>query len=151
MPNIGVLLKSEIARLSKKAVKAHVQPLQAASAAQRRHIAAMKRQITALEREVAQLRRDKTRNAAAGARQAETEGADASPLRFQARGLRSLRTRLGLGAEDFGRLIGVSGQSIYNWEAEKTTPRRAQLEALSALRSMGKREATRRLEEQKGA
>ena len=83
------------------------------------------RQITALEREVAQLRRDKTRNAAAGARQAETEGADAPPLRFQARGLRSLRTRLGLGAEDFGRLIGVSGQSIYNWEAEKTTPRRA--------------------------
>jgi hypothetical protein len=46
-----------------------------------------------------------------------------------------------------GLLLGVSGQSIYHWEAEKSRPRPAQLQAIAALRKLGKREARRRLEE----
>ena len=73
------------------------------------------------------------------------EPADA-PTRFSAKGLKSLRARTGLSAADFGRLAGVSGQSIYHWEAGKTTPGAKQRAALAALRGLGKREALRRLE-----
>ena len=67
-------------------------------------------------------------------------------MRFVAKGLRSLRTRLGLSAGDFGTLAGVSGQSIYNWESGKAVPRKSQLAALASLRALGKREAAARLE-----
>jgi DNA-binding transcriptional regulator YiaG len=56
------------------------------------------------------------------------------------------RQKLGLSAADFGRLVGVSGLSIYNWEKGKVRPRRKQVEALASLRGVGKREARRRLE-----
>jgi len=44
-----------------------------------------------------------------------------------------------------GTLLGVSAQSIYLWEAGKTKPRQSQLEAIAALRKMGKREAKAQL------
>jgi septal ring factor EnvC (AmiA/AmiB activator) len=111
MPNFGVVLKSEIARLSKKVVKAYVQPLQSSAASQRKQISAMKRQLSALEKEVTQLRKGLNRPTGSAAESKEEEG---PALRFQARGLRSLRSRLGLSAEDFGKLVGVSGHSVYN-------------------------------------
>lgn len=67
-------------------------------------------------------------------------------LRFVAKGLGSLRKRLGVSIEEFATLLGVSPQSIYNWQAGKTVPRRAQLEKLAAVRSIGKREARQMLE-----
>ena len=148
MPNIGVVLKTEITRLSKKTAKAFVQPLHGSVASHRRSIAAMKRQIAALEKEIAQLRRAAGKasggsRGSAGAVQGGDEGG--APLRFQARGLRSLRSRLGLSAEEFGKLAGVSGQSVYNWESEKTVPRRSQLAALAKLRGLGKRQVMKML------
>ncbi len=59
----------------------------------------------------------------------------------------SLRARLGLSAAEFGRLIGASGQSVYNWETGKAVPRASQRAALAAIRGMGKREAGKRLAE----
>ena len=55
------------------------------------------------------------------------------------------RERLGLSVGDFGKLLGVSAQSIYNWERETAYPRGEQLAKLAALRSIGKREAQARL------
>lgn len=46
-----------------------------------------------------------------------------------------------------GWLIGVSAQSIYNWERNVSKPRDGQLVRLSALRGIGKREATERLKQ----
>ncbi len=57
------------------------------------------------------------------------------------------RERLGLSADDFGKLLGVSAQSIYNWEHEKARPRAEQLSKVAALRGIGKREAKARLEQ----
>ena len=57
------------------------------------------------------------------------------------------RERLGLSAEDFGKLLGVSAQSIYNWEHEKARPRAEQLAKVAALRGIGKREAKARLDQ----
>jgi DNA-binding XRE family transcriptional regulator len=38
-----------------------------------------------------------------------------------------------------GALIGVSAQTIYNWEAEKSRPRKVQLASIAAVRKLGRR------------
>ena len=66
--------------------------------------------------------------------------------RFSAEGLKAHRERLGLSADNYGRLIGVSGLSIYNWEGGKAKPRESSIAALASIRGIGKREAAKRLE-----
>ena len=67
-------------------------------------------------------------------------------IRFRADGIKSHRTKLGLSAKDYGRLVGVAGLTIYQWEGGKNRPRAAQLAKLAAVRGLGKREAIKRLE-----
>jgi DNA-binding XRE family transcriptional regulator len=71
-------------------------------------------------------------------------------VRFRVKGLIALRQRLGLTAADLGTLMGVSAQTIYNWEAEKSRPRQQQIAAYAALRGIGKRQVKARLEELAG-
>jgi DNA-binding transcriptional regulator YiaG len=77
----------------------------------------------------------------------ERATSDEKQTRFVAKGLVSLRKRLGLSAADLARLVGVSMQSVYNWEHKKATPRKEQVSAIGALRSLGKREAHQRLKD----
>jgi DNA-binding transcriptional regulator YiaG len=141
MPNIGTVLKDEINRLSRRESRRLIDPTKKAAAQHRRDIAALKQQVARLERQVALLTRK-----AGGAAAAAAAAAPAKPVRFVAKGLRSQRNRLGLSAADFGRLLGVSAQSVYNWEREVAHPRGEQLAKLAALRGVGKREAAARLE-----
>ena len=67
-------------------------------------------------------------------------------MRFSAKGLAAHRRRLGLSAAALARLLGVSALSIYKWESGKVRPRAKQIEAIAALRGMGKREAAERLQ-----
>lgn len=67
-------------------------------------------------------------------------------VRFSARSVKAQRTRLKLSAADYGKLVGVSGLTIYNWESGKTRPRQQQLAALVAVRAYGRREALAKLE-----
>ena len=107
------------------------------------------RSLSELKREVADLSRRLKATSKATAKPAKS-AADAPEngrkLRFQAKGLKSHREKLGLSAAEYGALAGVSAQSIYNWEAGKSTPRQTQVAALAELRGMGKREAAKRLE-----
>ena len=142
MSDIASMFKSEIARLSKKTVRQHTEALRSATTAHRHQLAALKKQVAGLERELSKLRRVAVPKAV----EKPAEDVDTGKVRFVAKGLKSLRTRLGLSAEDFARLIDVSTQSIYNWEARKTTPRPAQVAAIAALRGLGKKDASARLE-----
>jgi len=142
MPNIGTLLKEEISRLCRREIRRQVGPMRKASAAHRREIAALKRQVQDLDRRAKSLAKRKTSVAV------ETSS-DQRPMRFVAKGLSSMRTRLGLSAPELAQLIGVSGQSIYNWEQKKATPRKEQLAQLAGLRSLGKRDVRERLEAMK--
>ena len=65
--------------------------------------------------------------------------------RFSAKSLASQRRRLGLSAEDIGRLVGASSQSVYNWEAGKARPRDSHLAAIAALRTLGRNAAVAHL------
>jgi len=142
MSDIAGLLKSEITRLSKKVVRQHSASLQKAASTQRRQIAALRKEVADLQREVASLRRGLAK--AAPAAPVEQE---ARKPRFVAKGLKSLRARLGVSARELGLLVGVSEQTIYNWENKVATPRAAALATLAELRGIGKKEARARLEQ----
>lgn len=141
MPNIGAVLKQEVVRLSRREVRAQVQTTKKASAQYRRDIAALKREVEALKRQIGLLQRR-----VLGGPRAVPGESTTRRVRFVAKGLRSQRNRVGLSADDYARLVGVSAQTIYNWERGHTTPRPEQLKTIAALRGIGKREAAARLE-----
>ena len=137
MSSLGTMLKGEITRLSRKEARVQVEPLRKANATYRRDIAELKRQVTLLQRQLTGLSRAR--------KNAPEQAAEAKPMRFVAKGLRSLRARLGVSAAEFGQLVGSSGQSVYNWESGKAVPRASQMAALANVRGLGKREAQARL------
>jgi DNA-binding transcriptional regulator YiaG len=145
MANIGIVLKEEISRLSRREVRTHVKATKNATAQHRRHIAALKRQVTKLVRQVSLLEQRVLRAPPVAPVDSTTKR-----MRFVAKGLRSQRDRLGLSAADYGRLVGVSAQSIYNWERGLASPRREQLMSLAAFRVVNKREAQARLQQLSG-
>jgi DNA-binding transcriptional regulator YiaG len=143
MPNIGTVLKQEIARVARKEQRGELQQLKKTVAQYRSQIAQLKRRLQAVEQQV----RRQSRGAGRAAPAAQQEDEDGGPqLRFSAKGLAAQRKRLGLSAASVARILGVSALSVYKWESGKTRPRARQLEAISSLRKMGKREAMARLE-----
>lgn len=142
MTSLGSVLKNEITRLSRKEARMQLEPLKKANATYRRDIAALKRQVALLQRQIAASSRARSSVA--------QSSAEPKATRFVAKGLRSLRARLGLSATQFAKLAGVSGQSIYNWETGKSVPRKEQVVTLAVLRSLSKREAQARLPATKG-
>lgn len=145
MANLAAALKEEMARLARKVVKADTKTLHSNSAAHRRHIAALRRQIATLDREVAALRRTSTKGAKASAVTEPSQGTE-TKYRISAKGLKSIRDRLGISQEDLALLVGVSAQTIYNWEKDGVSNRQGRREAVAALRSVGKREVAQRLD-----
>ena len=144
MTNLATVLKTEVARLARKELRAHIDGLKKSVAGYRSEIAALKKRVSELEKQLARSERSAKRQAPAAAPE---EGGDASgtPLRFRAAGMAANRKRLGLSAADFGKLVGATGQSVYSWEAGKSKPRAENLAAIAALRGIGKREAAERL------
>ena len=146
MPNIAAVLKDEIARIARKEARAQTAEFKKASAQYRAHIAALRRRIEELERQLKRASKAPSRNSAA-----EDDDDQPTARRFSATRLAAQRRKLGLSAADFAALIGVSGQSVYKWEHGEARPRARQLEAIAALRGIGKREAAARLAEREGS
>ena len=144
MANFAATLRQEVARLSRRETRAQIDPTKRSALQHRKDIAQLKRRVTQLERSIKLALR--TVGTPEKARTSETSE---KRIRFVAKGLASQRSRLGLSADDFGKLAGASGQSIYNWERGVTYPRAEQLAKLAALRGIGKREANARLEQGK--
>ncbi|WP_374356437.1 helix-turn-helix domain-containing protein [Thermomonas sp.] len=138
MPNLSTILKGEITRLARKEIKAAIDPVRKANAGHRKEIVELKRVVASLQRDL------KAASKPAKARAAADEESTSSS-RFSAKGLKSLRAKLGLSAAEFGQLVGASGQSIYNWETGKAVPRASQQASLVAIRGIGKRAAAKRL------
>lgn len=152
MPNIAHALNDQIRRLANRQINRQGKVTRKLLAQHRRDLAALKRQMSAVLRSLAFLeRQEKCRTSAGLVRPigsaTATPGEDgAKGLRFRADGMRTHRAKLGLSAADYGKLVGVSGLTIYHWESRKATPRRSQLPKLAVVRGLGKREALKRLE-----
>jgi len=141
MSKIASLLKDEILRLARKEVRTEVRGAKRAAAQHRRDIAELKRQVRTLTLRLSQNEKRTARELAAA-----PVGEAKESLRFSAKGLRSQRKRTGMSAADYGRLVGVTQLSIYNWERGATRPRQEWLSVLAALRGLSKKEAQARLE-----
>jgi hypothetical protein len=148
MPNIASVLKDEIARIARKEVRRETASLKKATTSYRSEIAALKRRAQSLERALKRALRGGRAAPAAASRSSggDDEAEDGPALRFRPKGLASLRARLGISANEAGKLLGVSGQSIYLWESGRARPSRARLAVIAAWRKLGKREVTARLE-----
>ena len=142
MPNIAVALRQEIIRLAGREIRSQTLALRKSAAQFRRDIAELKRQASRLNSEVAHLERQVGRDVAP-----KVAEAGSATVRFTAKGVISQRKRLGISAADYGKLIGVTGHTIYKWEHRTSRPRKAQLSVLGSLRTLGKREALTRLEQ----
>ena len=141
MPNLASVLKDEICRLARKEIKSDVGVTKRASAQHRRDIAELKRLVKDLSKRVAFLESQERKRISTRAREAPPAG-----TRFSPRWVKAHRQRLGLSAADYGKLVGVSALTVYNWEGGKSKPRREPLAALATVRALKKREALKRLE-----
>lgn len=139
MPNIASVLKDEISRLARREIRAETEKLKKASAQYRANIAELKRQVADLQRDVTRLSR---MNGAAKppVAAAAAEKSDASKVRWSPARLKRHRERLDLSAERFGKLFGVTGQTIYNWEAG-TRPAHEHLVRIAHLRNLTQHQA----------
>jgi DNA-binding transcriptional regulator YiaG len=145
MANIAGILRDEIGRLSRREIRKATESTKKATNQHRHAIATLKSHVAKLERQL--FVRTRTMNRfQQGSSAAADNGSATRKIRFVAKGLRSHRTRLGLSAGDFGRLVGVSANSVYAWESGTTTPRQQQLAKIAALRTLGKREVAKRLQ-----
>jgi DNA-binding transcriptional regulator YiaG len=140
MSNITEPVKSEILKLARKELSSQVRGMKKVSAENRRDIAALKRMLGKL---VQQMQRGNGTVAEKSTR--DSVSAHTTRVRFTPKGLSSERKRLGLSADDYGKLLGVSAQSIYNWEQEVVRPRKNHVRRIATVRGIAKKEARARL------
>ena len=139
MTNIASVLKTEISRIARKEVRAEIESLKKASAQQRSAVAQLRREVADLKK---QLRRS-SNAAAVDARASKVAEAD-TPRRFSASRLAAHRAKLGLSAAAYGKLVGMSGATIYLWEQGKSRPSAEQLQRLAVVRALSRRAALAR-------
>lgn len=146
MPNIGAVLKGEITRLSRRTTKAFYSPL-------KKDVLELKRIVITQRHTIARLEKDNLRLVAdlnaRIARLPEVPASEAEHVRISPRIIRAQRSRLGLSQDEFARLLGVSGHSVFLWEHDKAVPRPRVKTAFAAVRQLGRREARERLEAMK--
>jgi len=141
MPDVGSLLKSEIRRLAKKEARVAVAHAQRRVAQHRRDIAKLRHIIQDQATRIARLEAAGRNPALADGKQLDLpDGA-----RFSPRSLKAQRKRLGLSAALYGKLVGVTGQTVYAWEHRHSRPRPTQMAAWYASRSLSKQQAMERL------
>lgn len=140
MPNFASVLKAEILRLARKESRNEVEALKKSVAKFRSEIADLKRRASELEKLTARATRTQSR-----AINANPDAEGTVRYRFSAQRLAAQRKKLNLSAAEMGTLVGVSAQTIYNWEAGKSRPRQQQMAAIGMVRGLGKRQIKERL------
>jgi len=144
LPNLNAVLGEEIRRLARKEIRAQVGTTQKMVAKYRSDIAELKRKIADLERRLNQAEKQEKKRLGSSA--SAPEKGSAKRPRFSPGWVKKHREKLGISAADYGKLAGVSGLTIYNWEKGESSPREKQLLAWGEIRNLGKREALKRLE-----
>ena len=145
MPNFAQAVKAEIIRLSRKEIRAQVNPLKSSNFILKRSVSELKKKVAALESDNNRL----SSLVKGGKPQVSAE--EASKARVTSKNFKALRRNLGLSQDGFAKLLGISSQAVYANEhkAGKLRLRPATLSAVLSLRNVGKREAKRMLEETK--
>ena len=147
MPNLSQVIKSEIARISRREIKAATNPLRNSTILLKKTATGLKKKVAALESD------DKRLVAFYTALQAEKQSsavqATDTKVRITAKSIRVLRNKLGLSQESFAKLLGVSSQAIYIMEHKegRLSLRSSTKSNLLSIRGLGKREVQAKLAE----
>ena len=144
MSTFASSFKAEVIRLARKEAKAAVLPVRKPSGANRKALADLKRRVAALEKECRRLG-----TLVAKVPVPQPEPSEGQRVRITAKGMRSLRKKLGLTGADFAKLLGVSVMAVYQWE-RKDGPLRVRANtraAILGIRDLGAREAKAKLAE----
>jgi DNA-binding transcriptional regulator YiaG len=129
-------------RLAKREIRSQTSSTKQAVVQFRRDIAGLKRRLREQAKEIAFLKAQERKRLG----QPPTRVQEPSEsMRFSPRSVRAQRHRLRLSAADYGKLVGVSGLTIYHWEHGKSRPQKERLAALVAIRGLGRREALGKL------
>jgi DNA-binding transcriptional regulator YiaG len=147
MPNLTSILRAEISRIARREIKSESDGMKKANARYRSDIAQLKRQVAVLEQQVKKLEKTSTKKVSPSPKEAPTQ--DGRATRFSAPGLKKLRERLELSAPVLASILGVSSQSIYNWEQGVSRPNKELIGNIAILKKMGKREVQQRLVQMK--
>ena len=133
MPDIAKMLKEEIRRLARKEVKDATASLNRSNAELKKTIVQQKRRIDALERSSKRLGR------VSALASVPDDGVDRPGRRLR---ITSTTIRN-------GKLLGVSGQSVYQWERKNSQLRlrNTTRDAFADIKDFGVREAKKRLNE----
>ena len=142
MSNFAALMKDEFRRVARREARASIRGIRRIVSQHRRDVAALKRLVPKLAKAVAFLETQER------GRVAEPQVSEKviEKARFSSKWLKSHRKKLGLSANDYAKLVGVTALTIYNWESGKGKPTKNRLAALVAIRKIGRREALKRLE-----
>ena len=145
MPNIMVVLKSEITRLSRKEAKKYVLPFKKRLSVVTRNITLKKRQIVQLEKRIGCLEKliASDRTVLAPVPSAASEELD--KVRVSPRLVKSQRKRLKISQQQLAKLLKVSVAAVRSWEQGRTSPRKENLASFVEIRRLGVKEARRRL------
>jgi DNA-binding transcriptional regulator YiaG len=144
MGNIAEVLKAEITRVSRREVKAAIKALVKSNTSLKRTVADLKRRLTEFEKDNRRLKAKEKKEQSA---EPEKTAEESKKARLTSKGIRSLRSKLGLKRPDFAKLVGTTAQTVYMWERKGGALRLREntKAAILAVRDLGAREAKKRL------
>lgn len=135
MPDVAQVLKAEITRLARKeAVSAcrqlrkQVQELKETTRSQRQRLDQLEKEL-ARAQSGAPIHKMKT-----GEEEADKK------VRITPGSIKRHRLRLKLSQREMGKLLGVSTNTVVQWEAGKSGPRGSRRDELAKLRQLGRRQ-----------
>ncbi len=149
MPNIAVVLKDEISRLARKEIRKEFKQSAERERKLKKTVSELRQRIEQLERAQGKLDRTAQKGVVAGAIKASEQADEEVRFWVTAKGIRALRAKLKLSQAELGKLIGVTGQTIYQWEHStgKLNVRAAQRGPITDVRKMGVKDARKALSE----
>ena len=134
MATVGQLLRAEVSRAVGRDLRAR--GVDGALKDLKRRLAQLERRVSALEK----------KRPAVPVSAGRKRAVDGRTLRFSPSTLKKLRKRLGVTQGELAKLLNVSGNAVWQWEAGRAKPRHRHLAAVRELARIGKREARKRLE-----
>ena len=143
MSTLAKTIKDEIRRISRREIGLALSKIRRDHIAMKKRIAEQKSRISAIEKDNKELLK---KQAAFG--QDSHSGPEAEHVAFYARGIKSLRRRLGLSQIDLATLVGMNRISISHWEKKSGKIKIIKPEVrkiLAELKGMKKAEVAARL------
>lgn len=142
MPNVAQVLKNEIQRVARKAAKTLVDPIKKENIALRKKISQLQKMVTKLQRGHKKVAKQVLPVACQTAEEKKV-----IRVRPTSKSIANLRQKFGMTQGDFGKLLGVSNNTILKWEKTdgKLTMRSASLEAYADIQKLGIKDAKEKL------